>query len=77
MLSDYLDRDLPPETCAAIAAHLQQCTRCGKAADALRKTVDVCRQYRAENLPGPLPETKQQEMKAAFQKALDEMRERG
>lgn len=74
MLSDYLDRDLPPETCGAIARHLQTCEACGNAAESLRATVGLCRQYRMESKPGPLASDKHDEMKRAFQKALSDMK---
>jgi anti-sigma factor RsiW len=70
MLSDYLDRDLPPETCSAIAAHLETCRECNEQAAALRQTVDLCRSFRASSRPGPLPADKHAEMRAAFERAL-------
>jgi anti-sigma factor RsiW len=74
LLSDYLDRDLPPETCASIEAHLESCPRCEDAADSLRQTVGLCRKYRAADRPGPLPAEKQQELRSAFEKALASVR---
>jgi predicted anti-sigma-YlaC factor YlaD len=59
MLSEYLDRDLPPDTCAAIDAHLRTCRDCGNAAADLRRTVDLCRQFRVEDKPGPLADVRQ------------------
>jgi predicted anti-sigma-YlaC factor YlaD len=75
MLSEYLDRDLPPDTCCAIEAHLASCVSCGQAAQGLRETVDLCRSYRTESRPGPLAPDKHQEMRAAFQRELDRIRE--
>ena len=43
LLSDYLDRDLPPETCTVVDAHLQSCVRCENAASELRRTIALCR----------------------------------
>ena len=73
LLSEYLDRDLPPEACTAVETHLASCTRCGEEADALRRTVGLCREYRNENRPGPLPVDKHEEMIAVFRKALSSM----
>jgi anti-sigma factor RsiW len=73
MLSEYLDRDLPPETCGAIAAHLETCSQCSEQADALRQTVDMCRSFRVTSRPDPLPAEKHAEMRAAFEKALAEL----
>lgn len=70
LLSDYLDRDLPAEACEAVGAHLASCAKCGEELDALRRTVRMCREYRGENRPGPLPIDKHEEMIAAFRKVL-------
>ena len=75
MLSEYLDRDLPPETCSAIDAHLRSCPNCESAAASLRRTVAMCRQFRAEDRPGPLPPDKRQELRSAFEKVLQGLQE--
>jgi predicted anti-sigma-YlaC factor YlaD len=74
MLSDYLDRDLPADTCVAIARHLESCRSCGMAADELRSTVDLCRQYRLTGAPGPLPRDKQEQLREVFERTLSEMK---
>ena len=47
LLSDYLNLELPPEACLEVEAHLAGCDPCVEFAESLRKTVDLCRQYRA------------------------------
>jgi predicted anti-sigma-YlaC factor YlaD len=74
MLSDYLDRDLPPATCAVIENHLDMCPDCGEAAESLRKMVSLCRQYATDNRPRPLPADKEQELRAAFERVMAHMR---
>ena len=74
MLSEYLDRDLPPDTCSSIDAHLRSCPNCESAAASLRRTVAMCREFRAADRPGPLPAEKQHELRAAFEKVLQSMR---
>ena len=74
LLSEYLDRDLPPGMCAAIDAHLAVCENCENTAASLRRTVDLCRQFRAEDQPGPLLPGKKEELRSAFEKALESMR---
>ena len=76
MLSDYLDRDLPPDTCLKIDEHLKSCPACAEAAQGLRSTVQLCREYRAANRPGPLPSEKHEEMKAVLQDVLSHIRPR-
>ena len=74
MLSEYLDRDLPPETCADVARHLEGCRECGIAAEELRSTVSLCRQFRLDSHPGPLPREKQEELRQVLQRTLSEMK---
>jgi predicted anti-sigma-YlaC factor YlaD len=74
LLSDYLNRDLPPDTCAVVQEHLDSCPRCGATSQGLQRTVDLCRQYRNENRPGPLAIDKHEELKEAFQRALSKLR---
>lgn len=74
MLSEYLDRDLPPETCSAIEAHLRSCSSCHNAAESLQTTVELCRRFRSEDLPAPLRPEKEQELRGAFERVLRSMR---
>lgn len=76
LLSEYLDQDLPQTTCQGIDRHLTQCPNCREAADSLRRTVELCRRYRAQDQPGQLAPSKQQELRTAFEKTLLEMRTR-
>jgi hypothetical protein len=75
MLSEYLDRDLPEETCSRIDLHLRSCTNCEAAAAGLRQTVTMCRQFRAADTPGPLAAEKHRELRRAFEKALETIRQ--
>jgi anti-sigma factor RsiW len=77
MLSEYLDRELSPETCTSIDMHLRSCPNCDRAAASLRRTVALCREFRAEDRPGPLPAEKQSELRAVFERVLDSMRRGG
>jgi predicted anti-sigma-YlaC factor YlaD len=76
MLSDYLDRDLPADTCTVIQNHLEMCPDCREAAENLRKMVSLCRQYATDNRPRPLPADKEQELRAAFERVMAHMRRR-
>ena len=75
MLSAYLDRDLPPDTCSSIEAHLQSCPNCEQTAAGLRRTVALCRDFRTSDKPGPLNPEKHQELLQAFEKALLALRQ--
>lgn len=74
LLSDYLNRELPPDTCSTLDEHLQSCPACRDAASGLRAGVALCRQFRSEDKPGPLAEEHRAQLRAAFGKVLQSMR---
>jgi anti-sigma factor RsiW len=76
MLSEYVDSDLPPDTCAVFQNHLGMCPDCREAAESLRKTVELCREYAPRNRPRPLPAEKQQELREAFERVMAHVREK-
>ena len=76
LLSDYLDRDLPPESCEMMAQHLESCRTCETAAEELRSAVSLCRQYRMESKPSPLRQEQHDDLRRVFQKTLSEMKTR-
>lgn len=43
-LSEYLDRELPPDLCEKMRGHIEDCPPCVEFVNSLRKTVDLCRQ---------------------------------
>lgn len=76
LLSDYLNRELPPDTCSVLDAHLQSCSACRDKASELRQTVSLCRQFRAQDLPTPLAEERREELRSAFERVLRGMQQR-
>jgi len=68
-LSEYLDLELPPDACKEIEAHLAGCPPCIEFVESLRKTVQLCRQYRPAELPGPLGAQARQQLLEAYRKA--------
>lgn len=54
LLSQYLDLELPPDACEKIEAHIAGCAPCVEFAESLRKTVELCKQYRPAELPAPI-----------------------
>ena len=57
LLSDYLNLELPSDACHQIEHHLSGCQPCEEFAESLRKTVDLCRQYRPSELPQPISQS--------------------
>lgn len=70
MLSEYLDGELPGDTCEEIAAHIRDCPPCVEFLESLRKTVKLCRALQAGEQPEPLSETTRRELRALYEKAL-------
>ena len=71
LLSDYLNLELPSDACHQIEHHLSGCQPCEEFAESLRKTVDLCRQYRPSELPQPISQSAREELLAAYQKMLN------
>ncbi len=70
MLSEYLDAELPAQTCEEIRAHLADCPPCIEFLESLRRSVKLCRQYEAAETPGPISFGDKARLRDAFQKML-------
>ena len=62
LLSQYFDSKLPPEACQEVEAHLSECPPCIEFAESLRRTVELCRQYRPTELPEPIGRQARQQL---------------
>ena len=71
LLSEYLDEELPPDTCEQIRSHIAGCPPCVKFVNSLRRSVDLLHEFRAGEAPGPLPEPARDELRRAFQRNRD------
>jgi RNA polymerase sigma-70 factor (ECF subfamily) len=54
LFTRHLDGDLDPRVCAAMEAHLAQCTRCHGACESLKRVLAVCRQLPTPDVPAPV-----------------------
>lgn len=70
LLSDYLNLELPPEACAEIESHIAGCAPCIEFADSLRKTVELCRQYRPTEMPEAIGQQAREQLLDAYRKTL-------
>ncbi len=70
LLSQYLDLELPPESCQEIEAHLSGCAPCVEFVNSLRKTIELCRAYEPSEMPAPLSAEARSELLGAYQKIL-------
>jgi hypothetical protein len=62
LLSDYLNLELPTDACEVIEAHLHGCPPCVEFAESLRKTVELCRQYRPSEFPSSVGERAREDL---------------
>ncbi len=69
LLSQYVDAELNPKSCAEIEKHLQGCDPCVAFLNTLRKTAELCRQYQPAELPRPLQEQVRRDLRAAYDAA--------
>jgi len=69
LLSQYLDAELKPEACSEIERHLKDCVPCVAFLNTLRKTAELCRQYRPAEPPRPLRQDAREQLRAAYQAA--------
>jgi len=70
LLSEYLNMELPPDACQEMEAHIAGCPPCVEFAESLRKTVELCRQYRPSELLEPLGKNAREQLLEAYQKML-------
>jgi RNA polymerase sigma-70 factor (ECF subfamily) len=54
LFSQHLEGDLDPRACATMEAHLEGCPRCRGACDSLKRTLTICRQLPAPEVPPAL-----------------------
>jgi len=70
LLSEYLDAELPAETCDEIEAHLSDCPPCLEFLESLRRTVELCRSLEPGEMPAPLSEQVRAELRQLYERAL-------
>lgn len=70
LLSEYLDLELPPDACEKLQAHIANCPPCVEFAESLRKTIELCRRYRPEDLPEPAGKQAREQLWEAYRRSL-------
>lgn len=71
MISEYLDRELPPDLCETIDTHIAGCPPCVEFVRSLEKTVAYCRGAGAtEGGPRPLSRDKLEELRRAYERSV-------
>ena len=70
LLSEYLNLELPADACQEIKTHLAGCPPCIEFAESLRKTIELCRDYRLTELPEPIGEEAREQLLEAYHRML-------
>ncbi len=70
LLSEYLDRELPPADCERLEQHLNGCPECIEFVESLRRSVKLCRQFGASWTPPPVAPDSIAALRAAYLKML-------
>ena len=70
ILSEYLDMELPPDSCEELESHLEGCPPCIDFLESLRKSINLCRGCSPVELPKPLSDDARQQLQEAYNKML-------
>ncbi len=72
MLSEYLDQELTPQTCAEIEAHLAGCPPCIEFLNSLKRTIRLCHDCEggAAEKPKPLTPEQRDKLVSAYRNFL-------
>ena len=74
LLSQYLDRELPPTNCEQIEAHLHDCPECIQFVESLKRSVQLCRQFGTAQPAQPPDRQSLAALQRAFQNMIDKRR---
>ncbi len=66
LLSEYLDAELPPDLCEKLSGHIEGCAPCVEFVESLRKSVDLCREFKPDALPAPLAAEARANLRRAY-----------
>lgn len=70
MLSEYLDQELAPATCADLEKHLKDCPPCITFVESLRRSVRLCHQLGEPVQCAPISPEKLNSLREAYRAAL-------
>jgi hypothetical protein len=75
MLSEYLDQTLPPATCEELESHIRDCAPCVEFVESLKKSVRLCREYKADIEAPALSPAVKRSLKEAYERMLSSREE--
>ena len=69
-LSEYLDQDLPPESCEQLERHIQDCAPCVEFVESLKKSIALGRDFQSSVEAPPLAPEVRERLRQAYQRAV-------
>jgi hypothetical protein len=76
MLSEYIDRELPEGSCGELEAHFQDCPECIRFIDSLKRSVNLCHRFGAEQPQEPISPEALAGLRSAYDRMLARRRAR-
>ena len=70
-LSEFLDAELPAESCEQIRRHIAGCGPCVQFVESLKRSIELCREYESRDAPAPLKREAREELLASYRKMLE------
>lgn len=70
LLSEYVDGELPADTCEEIEAHMQGCSPCIQFLDSFKSSIRLTREFHPREELGPMPEPLRHTLEKAYEKSL-------
>jgi anti-sigma factor (TIGR02949 family) len=70
MLSEYVDGELPADTCEEIEAHMKGCSPCIQFVDSFRSSIRMTREFCVDEHLGPMPEELRRTLERAYENSL-------
>jgi predicted anti-sigma-YlaC factor YlaD len=69
-LSEYLDQELPADVADCISEHISDCEPCIDFLESLRKSVALCKQFHADEMPSPLADDIREQLRKSYERTI-------
>ena len=68
LFSQYLDGELPADRCDDLEQHASSCGQCAEFLAGVKRVVNLCRDLKAGQSPGPLPSDVQTRLRDLYER---------
>jgi anti-sigma factor RsiW len=69
-LSEYLDEEIPADMADCISAHISGCEPCVHFLESLRNSVELCKRFRADEMPSPLANDIREQLRQSYKRMI-------